>query len=241
MTKKRTKGKFIISATGMQRFSTCPRQYKLGKELEPLQMPSFVTHGKRVHEALAGQLPQSEWTEKEAQDYFTIKAVETSMGYDAEYREAKQYFPISDDIDGVRIIDFIGKQSGEPVLVDYKFPVRKWWTEGNITSKARGWQPAMYLMMPYIDYLPTKTMIWPGRLDFLVYPTSIYVYHSDVQKEKEVIEQAKIIKYAEGKGYFPRNEGVGCRYCSFFNACHKNPGWENEYKDRKREEENEQN
>lgn len=230
MTKQ--KSKFKISATGMGRFSSCPRQYKLGKEMEPLEMPSFVTHGLRVHAALAGQLPQAEWTDKEASSYFTIKAVEETLEYVAEYREQKQYFPICDGIEGVRILDFIGHQKDEPVLVDYKFPISKWSTVGMITPKARGWQAAMYLMMPYADQIPTKTMVWPERIDFLVYPTNVYVYHKDIDKENEIAQMAQIVRTAEGKGFFPRNEGIVCKYCSFFDACNKTKDWEDKYKKR---------
>lgn len=229
---KREKSKFKISATGMGRFSSCPRQYKLGKELVPLQVPSFVTHGLRVHAALGGTLPQSEWTDKEAADYFTMKAVEETLEYVADYREQKQYFPIGTDIEGVRVIDFIGHQKDDPVIVDYKFPISPWFSFGMVTPKARGWQAAMYLMMPYSDQIPAKTMIWPGRLDFLVYPTNIYVYYADIEKEKEVIQMAKIIKAAEGKGLFPRNEGIVCKNCNFFDACNKTKGWEAKYKER---------
>lgn len=235
MTKKksREKGKFTISQTGMNRFATCPRQYRLGKELEPLQMPSFVEFGLNVHAALGGTKKLEDLSQKEMEAFGTMRAMEKLLEYQPIYREYKQYFPLGDDMDGVRILDFVGYQNGEGVVVDYKFPVYPWYTKDGITSKSRGWQAAMYLMMPYREYVPTDMLAWPGRLDFLVHPTNIYIYHIDIQKEKEVIEQAKLVKYAEGKGWFPRNEGIACKYCSFFDACHQTKGWQDKYKDRR--------
>jgi CRISPR/Cas system-associated exonuclease Cas4 (RecB family) len=225
-TKKKRKSKFIISATAMNRFWQCPYMYLLSRKMRPISVPSWVVDGDKIHKALAGFIEPKELSYQQEKAYSGMKTFEKEMGYAIKDRELKQYFEITPEIDGVRVLDGVGELRGEPVLIDYKFPVKssQWEHKFGVASKARGFQAYLYLFEPY-EYVGD----WPTRIDFLVHPSSIYPVLYEDDKIAETIESAEIIYEADRANRFPRVEGAVCNFCDYFHACHEIRGWETRY------------
>jgi CRISPR/Cas system-associated exonuclease Cas4 (RecB family) len=224
-TKKR-KSKFKISATAMNRFWECPYKYVLSKKMQPIEVPYWVESGDKAHKALAGQLEMKDLSPEQTKMVTGMRTLEKDLGYTITEREKYQYFPITEEIDGVRIIDALGTVGKESVVVDYKFPVRasSWDRQLGVAYKSRGFQAYMYLIPPY-DWEDE----WPDRIDFLVYPSAVFQVYDDEEKQAEIVESAEIIYEATRSNRFPRVEGGGCKWCDWFRACHEVNNWKSRY------------
>jgi CRISPR/Cas system-associated exonuclease Cas4 (RecB family) len=200
--------------------------YVLAKQMRPKLMPSWVQDGDKIHKALAGYMKPSELSPMQEKAFLGMQAFEKEMGYEIKQRELKQYFPLAPAIDGVRVIDGVGELQGNPVLIDYKFPVKpsKWEHKFGVSSKARGFQSYLYLFYPY-----EFSGDWPVRIDFLVHPKSIYPVLKEASKMDEVVESAQIMYEADRNNRFPRVEGAVCNFCDYFFACNETNRWEDRY------------
>lgn len=221
---KKKKTNFKISTTAMSRFWTCPYSYLLGKTMKPKVLPKWMETGTRCHQALAGEDVDLSPQERDMVESILDTLKEDQ--YDISDTEVRQYFPITKDIDGVRVIDAIATQNGKPVLIDYKFATKpsSWQHTYGISPKSRGFQAYMYLIPPF-----NHKGEWPKEIHFIVQPGIVYVTLAESEKIKELQESAELILYAERNNLFPRDEGWKCNGCLYFHACHELRGWEDRY------------
>lgn len=222
---------FKISATGLNRFWKCPRSYVLGLEMEPVSKSPAAKRGILLHQAMAGEKVVLE-DPIDVEAVVSIKAMEESFGYEADQREYRDYIFLDPEIIGVRVLDFIGRQQGVPVVVDYKFPTDTWVWRDRIVPQSQGFQSAMYLFPP-----DSNDGTWPERLDYLVATKDksyLYIYNRDEDKEEQLIQAAKLVKQAHKVG-FPKVETKSCKWCDFFDACHTTSDWEDKYVSRREE------
>lgn len=239
MTKKTKRAKaFIISASGLAKFFTCPRQYLLSRMYQPRFVPEWMELGSMVHSILeTGEVPPGKLGAEASTIAGRISSTVQTEGYDLRDTEVKQFVPLTEGITLVRVLDAIGYRHGIPVVVDYKVPVRPWETVGQKAPKGSGFQAAAYLVA---DQTQASDWAQADRIDFVVAPrervgVSIYPYHWNKKDQEELIQAAKIVKEANRRNYFPANRGHACTWCPWQAACYETSGWKSHYTERSRD------
>lgn len=218
--------KVRISASALDKFFTCPRQYKLSRTLTPLGRPSEeLQRGIEVHALLAGEriTPTIEdvgWYVKQ------IKSKEKD--YTIFLRETEQIIDYTPGVTIVRRHDGLGvhNPSGEEVVVDYKTAGWQWDVTSDIAPKAHTFQSAIYLLGNDM----------PDRMDYIVASSDGVVKVFTVYEEQELFQNLydaiDMVLDAHLKDKFPKHEGWLCRFCDFFDPCHKVQGWQSNFKQR---------
>lgn len=215
-----------LSASALDKFFTCPKQYHLSRTLTPLGMPTEeLQRGLEVHAILAGEkvaptIDDVRWYVKQ------IKSKEKD--YTIFLREVEQTFEYKKGILITRRMDGLGvhNPSEEEVVVDYKTAGWQWEVKEGIATKALGFQSAIYLLGNDM----------PERMDYIVASSDGVVKVFTVYAHQELFDNLhtaiEMVVEATEKGAFPKHEGWLCRNCDFFAPCHDIRGWQSNFKKR---------
>jgi CRISPR/Cas system-associated exonuclease Cas4 (RecB family) len=221
--------KIFVSATGITDFLSCPYKFKLRQMWRVKESKDNL--GLIVHRAL-----QEDKEPQEAQAKAFYKQLKELMHVNQiriKYKERKERFEIIPGVIFTRVMDVIGTEKGEPVIVDYKTADWPWEEVWGHSPQTRGIQAAAYLY-------PGCNKSWPNKITFLVVNkrsrSQIFSYRCTTSDFVNLISAIKLITLAFKNNTLPYNRGKTCRYCDWSAACFKACGWRRLYEPYDREE-----
>ncbi len=229
--------KIFVSATGITDFLSCPYKFKLRQMWRVKESKDNL--GLIVHRAL-----QEDKEPQEAQAKSFYKQLKELMHVNQiriKYKERKERFEIIPGVTFTRVMDVIGTEKGEPVIVDYKTADWPWEEVWGHSPQARGIQAAAYLYPPSgVQKADITSRLWPNQITFLVVNKrsrpQTFSYRCTKDDFANFISSIKLIVLAFKHNTLPYNRGKTCRYCDWSAACFKACGWRKLYEPYDREE-----
>lgn len=215
----------VLSASSLDKFFTCPKQYQLSRQWQPTAKPSKELQlGTDVHAIMAGEKRITKATSADVR-WHVKKMKELEEGYTIRVREVESIVTLTKGIKILRRIDALGDApDGHEVIVDYKTTTYAWEDIHQRTyAKAEGFQSGCYLLGDDM----------PSRMDYLISAangtTAIATVWDDVSRYSNLLNAARLVQEAVKTKNYPAHRGWLCRYCDFVGPCYDLPNWKSGY------------
>lgn len=216
---------FILSATALSNFVTCPYKFYLSRKYTMKKVPPYFRDGIAAHAIMEGKEVKD--ATETAKKYATIlQQLVDNWGMTPIETELSEYF----EIEGVKVsrrIDAVMDFKGRMVFVDYKTGLSQWKTDTmrgvEFSPKAMGFQASLYTYPnPDSPYKDVKSIF------FLIASGQTLGFETSIEEEMNVRQAVKLFDYSRRNKLFPKYRGGNCLgenggyRCQFYDLCYKN-------------------